>query len=126
MTLATLSMATATSTKDANALGYHGISLFFITDIPKHPYMRSPAPVEINKLTNVSGASASVVAFDQGVSPNVDNHKVECRVFKDAQGVVPAGKPINYKTPLFLSGSETVPISSILCYVVTDEEAAAF
>lgn len=126
MSLAALSIATAAPTRETNAMVYHGVSLFFITDIPSHPYMRSPAPVEINKLADTPGASASAIAFDQGVSPNVDIHRVECRVFKDADGVVPAGKPFNYKTPLLLSGSETVPISSVLCYVVTDEEAATF
>ena len=104
---------------------YHGISLWWITDIPDSRYIRSPGPIEINNLVDVSGSSASSLAFSTtAVNINIDS--VQCRAFQDAEGVVLLGRPFNSKTPLFLSATELVPVGSVLCYVVTDEEAAKF
>lgn len=72
-----------------------------------------------------AGVTASELAFDT-VSVNVDYRKVECRAFKDADGVVPLGAPFNYKTPMVFSTPEVVDVGSYLCYVVTDEEAGKF
>lgn len=121
--LALLSTTTATPLKRDEV--YHGISLYFVTDIPGQRYTQSPAPIEINKLAITYGGTASAVKFDS-VEVNVDLNKVECRLFSDAAGVVPIGKPFNRKNPIVLSTDKVVPIGSILCYVATDREVADF
>lgn len=121
--VALLSSTTATSVKHDAV--YHGISLYFVTDIPGQRYTQSPAPVEINKLAITTGGTASAIRFDR-VEVNVDLNKVECRLFSGADGVVPIGKPFNRTNPIVLSTDEVVPIGSILCYVATDREVANF
>lgn len=127
ITLSTL-LATTTVTSEAPTkrdTAYHGMSLWWITDITSSRYIRSPRPVEINNLVDASGSSASSLAFST-TAVNIDITKVKCRAFSDAEGVVPLGKPFNFRTPLFLDPTELVPVGSVLCYVVTDEEAAKF
>lgn len=121
--LTLLSSATATPVK-RDAV-YHGITLYFVTDIPGQRYTQSPAPIEINKLAITTGGTASTIRFDR-VEVNVDLNKVECRLFSDADGVVPISKPFNRKNPIVLSTDKVVPIGSILCYVATDREVADF
>lgn len=129
-TLFTLLAASASLVAAAPAVAkrdstYHGISLHVNTNPAGQPKTASPAPVEINVLTSLNGVSASELSFDMGVEINVDIATVECRAFKDAEGVVPGSAPFNYKTPAELS-TNLVEVGSVLCYVVTDDEANAF
>lgn len=123
--LTTLPLTTSLPTKRADPI-YHGIGLWFITSIPSQRCTQSPSPAEINMLAVLpAGVTASELAFDT-VSVEVDYRKVECRAFKDADGVVPLGAPFNYKASVVFSTTEVVGVGSYLCYVVTDEEAGKF
>ena len=104
---------------------YHGISLHINTNTIGEPRTAEPAPVELDVLTVLTGVSASELSFDTTVAINVDISKVECRAFKDAEGLVPGSAPFNYKHAAELS-TNLVELGSVLCYVVTQDEAAAF
>lgn len=114
--LAALVVAAPTSLKRQSK--YYGISIN-VNAVPSgQPAVYEPAPVEINKLTSLgNNTSASELVFDHGVAINVDLDKVECRAYKDQDGVVPGSAPFTNARPAELS-TNLVAVGSILCYIV--------
>ncbi|EME85012.1 uncharacterized protein MYCFIDRAFT_173883 [Pseudocercospora fijiensis CIRAD86] len=85
---------------------YHGISLHVNTNSNGTIPTRSPAPVEINNLTSLSGITATALTFDQKIHINVDLDTVECRAFADDDGLIPAGGPFTNRQPaMFRNGT---------------------
>lgn len=97
---------------------YHGVSLRVrTTDASTAPAVYSPAPVEINHLTSLHGVHASQISFD-GIAPNVDINKVECRAYRDVEGLVPLGGPFTNEGPGEVGRGALVEVGSVICYVV--------
>lgn len=120
-----ITLASGAPTKRHSADGkYHGIGLALVTSPAGQLKVTSPAPVEIDFLTSLSNTSCYSIEF-QSVHSNVDITEVECRAYKDESGQIPGSAPFNHKSPAYLS-TNPVEIGSVLCYVVTDEEATAF
>lgn len=99
---------------------YHGISLHIDTNALGQLETSSPAPIEINKLANLGGISASKLSFDTTVAINVDLGTIECRAFKDMDGMEPASTPFALKRPAITNFTN---VGSVLCYVVTRAES---
>ncbi|KAJ9622251.1 hypothetical protein H2203_006469 [Taxawa tesnikishii (nom. ined.)] len=76
-----------------------------------------PIPAQLNTLIQVPNFSCSALRFD-GTASNIDYNTVECRAFKDADGVVPGSAPFTASNPAELS-TNLVEINSIICYVVS-------
>ena len=102
---------------------YHGISIGVVVSPGMDPSkVIEPAPVEINKLTpchgNVDeGCSVSQLIVQKGTASNVDEDAVECRGYKDFEGVVPGSAPFSVGKTADVS-TNLATISSILCYIV--------
>lgn len=121
--LAALAAAAPSTSLETRQSKYYGISLHVDTNPAGQPETASPAPIEINKLTSLGGVSASKLSFDTGVAINVDINSIECRAYKDADGVVPGSAPFTAKQPALLS-TNLVEVGSVLCYVVTEGESS--
>ncbi|TVY31388.1 hypothetical protein LOCC1_G008685, partial [Lachnellula occidentalis] len=73
-------------------------------------------------LNNGQALSASSIAFSNATSsPDIDISSVECRAYKDAEGVQPGSAVFNATEKALLS-TNLVDVSSVLCYVVTADE----
>lgn len=104
---------------------YHGVSLRIrTTDAFTQPPVYEPAPVEIAKLTSLGNVSCSEISLDPNIAINVPIKQVECRAYKDMDGVVPGSAKFNVDTPAELT-TNLVEIGSVLCYVVTEDEAVS-
>ena len=121
---ASASLVAAAPTKRDST--YHGISININAAPSGQTPIYEPAPCELNVLTVLGDStSASELIFDVGVESNVDIATIECRAFKDQEGVTPGSAPFNYKSPAELS-TNLVTVGSILCYEVTEAEYNAF
>ena len=118
--LTTSTLAVPLTTRQTTSFTpYHGISLHVDTNPPGEPETASPAPVEIAVLTPFSsGVKASKLTFDTGVAINVDINYVECRAYKDAEGLEVLGGAFSLREPAVLSTTGVVEVGSVLCYVV--------
>jgi hypothetical protein len=121
LTIAIAGLATAAPViQSRDNTTYYGVSLSIQTSSGMDPdKVSSPAAVEINNLTLLNGdagVSASEISFD-GIASNVDINTVECRAYKDADGVQPGSAPFNATSPAYLS-TNLVTVGSILCYIV--------
>lgn len=108
-----------TARQTTSSTPYHGISLHVDTNPPGEPETASPAPIEIAVLAPFSsGVKASKLTFDTGVAINVDINTVECRAYKDAEGLEVLSGPFDVREPAVLSQTGVVEVGSVLCYVV--------
>lgn len=108
-----------TTRQTTSSTPFHGISLHVDTNPPGEPETASPAPIEIAVLTPFSlGVQASKLTFDTGVAINVDINTVECRAYKDAEGLEVSSGPFSVREPAVLSQMGVVEVGSVLCYVV--------
>jgi hypothetical protein len=102
---------------------YYGVSIGVITSAGLDPNkVLEPAPVEINNLTpcygdNGQGCSVSELIVQNGTASGVNIEQIECRGYKDFDGVVPGSAPFNVTNPALVS-TNLATISSILCYIV--------
>ncbi|TVY57289.1 hypothetical protein LCER1_G004203, partial [Lachnellula cervina] len=82
-----------------------------------------PITATLNQLTLLNAGqplSASSIAFSNSTSApasTININSVQCRAYKDAEGVVPGSAPFNSTAPALLS-TNIVSVSSVLCYVV--------
>jgi len=88
---------------------------------------KPPVPVEINVLTpcyNSSSASASPCSASSitiiGSSGGLNANQIECRGYKDLEGVVPGSAAFNVSSPAELS-TNLATVSSVLCYVLGED-----
>ncbi|KAF1819039.1 uncharacterized protein K489DRAFT_383931 [Dissoconium aciculare CBS 342.82] len=79
-----------------------------------------PAPIEMNKLTQIDAKNVEYIVFVDGSASHVPIDQVACRTFSDADGVVPLNLPFTKAYPSVFIGVEYV--GSILCYVRPDYE----
>ncbi|KAK4984922.1 hypothetical protein LTR66_008339 [Elasticomyces elasticus] len=115
--LAALAAAAPASEKRQDKI-YHGISIQAQANSGMStPPVYEPIPMEINVL-NVFPvpASCSALLIQPRIAINVDPAKVECRAFKDTEGLVPGSAPFSLKSPAHLS-TNLVDVNSILCYI---------
>lgn len=122
--LAATSLAQS-SRRTAPEDSYHGVGLALVTSPWGEPIAFSPAPVELNRLTDLHNFSCYRIIVQKSVHPNVDITKVECRAYKDAAGQIPGSAPFNYNRSADLA-TNIVQVGSVLCYVMTDDESRAF
>lgn len=106
----------------------HSVTLNVIVGaLSQNPPVSTQASVEINVLTPLGddGISATSLELSEAGHTNVDITKVECRAFMDAAGQKPGSAPFNYKTRANLA-THKVTVGSVLCYLVSNAEAAEF
>lgn len=115
--LATLSFAAPTPQETPTDV-FHEVGLRCVFETPASPVTGDPIPGQLNTLIETPGMTCYEIEFD-GSSANVDINSVECRAYKDADGVIPGSAPFTLASPALLStpGNE-VEINSLLCYVV--------
>lgn len=104
---------------------YYGVGLEFEMHFPSpdnRPYYE-PSPVEINQLTQINATGVYSISLDKTAS-NVNIDQVECRAYKDADGVVPGSAPFSKAHPALVS-TTGVEIGSVLCYIVTEAEESS-
>lgn len=99
---------------------YRGITLYAnILNPFTGVVYRSPAPVEIAKLTTMGSTALFKLSFGTGAAINVDVNSVDCRAYSDAAGTQPVGPVFNAAQPAVFSAPEDpVIIGSVLCNVV--------
>jgi hypothetical protein len=121
-TLLITSLATAVPTPQPRAT-YHGISIGVVVSSDMEPSkIIEPSPVEINKLTPChddanNGCSVSQLIVQKDTANNVDENAVECRGYKDFEGLVPGSAPFSVAKPADVS-TNLGTVGSFLCYVV--------
>ncbi|KAI9709689.1 MAG: hypothetical protein M1820_003091 [Bogoriella megaspora] len=103
---------------------YYGISLSFHQEV-NGEVIAEPAPVEINTLTRIYDATAFEIVFDGSYSglTEAQFNAVECRAYKDAEGLVPGSATFSAKNPAELATpNNPVEINAVLCYVTEGSE----
>ncbi|QIX01815.1 hypothetical protein AMS68_007332 [Peltaster fructicola] len=124
-TLAVASPLPQTSSSSADDIRY-SVDLKIITSAPGQPEEYTVISAELNHLAAVSVYPVYRIEFvPGGVNENVDDTKVECRAYKDSSAQEPGSAPFNYKSAAYIS-TTGVSEGEILCYRVTDGEAAKF
>ena len=116
ITTALAALAAAAPTMGGRAPKYYGVSLYVNSAPASKPPVRSPAPIEINKLTSLHRSKASELTFDKSVHAHVDLNAVECRAYEDEAGIVLLTAGFTNKQPAKL-GETPVAVGSVLCYI---------
>jgi hypothetical protein len=94
---------------------YYGVGVQFQKKFADGTPYYEPSPIEMNKLTQINTDGVYQISLDKQAS-NLDVNSIECRAYKDADGVVPGSAPFTKANPALLS-TNGVHVGSILCYV---------
>jgi hypothetical protein len=122
-----LALSTATpivARQDGNS---YAITIDVVTSYGLDPNVVSePLVVELNTLTLCNSTetpcSASKLIIEPGsATGGIREDRIECRGYKDCEGVQPGSAPFNSTLPASLS-TNLGTIGSILCYLVGEDE----